>query len=131
MSDTIKRQVLGHIASARAHDVTGRATVRIGKMTVHTRFCSQDARGSAKYKFNISPTTLAADYELWICGSAERYYLIPHATVESIYHTPGAYVDRRHPQLRVISVDVDSHVATYAQGGESLSLRTYSNRSLP
>ena len=82
-------------------------------------------RAPEKYKFNINPNTLSADYELWVCGSASVYYLIPISLMQCIYQNPNTYVDRMHPKIRMVSVDIDSHVVTYASGGVKSSLRGY------
>lgn len=57
------------------------------------------------YKFNINPNTLSADYELWICGSAGVWYLVPIDLIGRIYSDPAAYPDHRHPEIRVVSLN--------------------------
>jgi len=109
----------------------GRAKVRIGRSLLHIRYCSPNPNALARYKFNINPNTLSADYELWICGSAAVYYLMPMSFIQSIYDNPGTYVDRAHPEIRVVSVDADAHSVTYACGGVSSSLRKYLSATLP
>jgi len=98
---------------------------------VHVRYCSPNANAPVKFKFNINPNTLSADYELWVCGSATVYYLMPISFMQGIYDNPNSYIDRRNPEIRVVSVDTDSHTVTYASGGVSSSLRSYLGVTLP
>ncbi len=125
MTSSIKGRVLNEIAEGRPVAGGGRALYRVGSRRIHVRFCSTDRRKVSKYKFNIIPTTLSADYELWICGGADSYCLIPRRVVHDIYRHPSAYVDRRHPQLRVVSVDAAVHNAMFARGGVSIDLRRF------
>ncbi|MGC9326733.1 MAG: hypothetical protein ACP5I1_03790, partial [Candidatus Hinthialibacter sp.] len=103
----------------------GKSKFRIGGSVVHVCFCSENGRGPEKYKFNINPNTLSADYELWVCGSAQIYYLMPVALMREIYDNPTTYVDRMHPEIRVVSVDTGAHFVTFASGGVGTSLKAY------
>ena len=125
MSEKIKRAVLERAAGASPVSAAGRAKYRIHDNVVHVRFCSTSARAPSRYKFNINPNTLSADYELWICGSSDTYYLIPIDFIRSLYENPSAYVDYHHPKIRVVSVDADKHAVTFARGGQSKSLESY------
>ena len=98
MSNTEKNAALIAIANGVTPANVGKSKVRIGQKVVHVRFCSEDAAGSTKFKFNINPNTLSADYELWVCGSAKTYYLISVALMLTIYEDPNTYVDRAHPE---------------------------------
>ncbi len=120
-----KNAALAKVANGASVTVAGNAKARIGKSVVHVRFCSRNLRTPGKFKFNINPNTLSADYELWVCGSAALYYLMPNAFMRSIYDNPDTYIDRMHPEIRVISVDSNVHTVTYAAGGVSSSLRGY------
>lgn len=77
-----------------------------------------------KFKFNINPNTLSADYELWVCGSVAIYYLMPVAFIRDIYEHPNSYIDHFYPQIRIVSVDANVHTVTYAAGGVNSSLRS-------
>ncbi len=125
MSTTEKNAALAKVANGASVTSAGNAKVRIGKSVVHVRFCSRNLSAPDKFKFNINPNTLSADYELWVCGSAALYYLMPIAFVRGIYDNPDTYIDRMHPEIRVVSVDANAHTVTYAAGGVSSSLRAY------
>jgi hypothetical protein len=41
------------------------------------RYCSRNVSAPRKFKFNINPNSLSAGCELWVCGSAAIYYMMP------------------------------------------------------
>lgn len=125
MSAAEKKSVLLAIGNGSSVLSLGKAKYRVGGSVVHVRFCSQSPRAPEKYKFNINPNTLSADYELWVCGSAALYYLMPVSFMRGIYDDPNTYEDRHHPGIKVVSVDTVSHTVTYASGGVGSSLRQY------
>lgn len=125
-SESIKTQVLSKIAGDRATRPAGRSIVSVGSTKIHVRYCS-----SPTYKFNINPNTLRADFELWICGSADRYYLIPIAVIRELYEHPDAYVDSYHPEIRIVSIMSESDEVMYAAGGVKKLLGPYRNSALP
>lgn len=110
---TAKSQVLAYLANGSTIQNLGKARVRIGGHSVHIRYRSNPKSGIAVWSFNANPNTLTAEYELWICGSAERYYLIPIAEIKEIYEDPAAYIDRHHPEIRVLEVDHTTHKCRY------------------
>lgn len=120
-----KTAALTRVANGATVASTGNAKVRIGDSVVHVRFCSRNLNAPEKFKFNINPNTLSTDYELWVCGSAAVYYLMPIAFIRGIYDNPDTYIDRMHPEIRVVSVDAIAHKVTYATGGVNSSLRGY------
>lgn len=127
MSASEKKSALSVIAYGSDISSLGKAKYKIDGSIVHVRFCSQSSRAPEKYKFNINPNTLSADYELWVCGSAAVYYLMPVSVMREIYNNPSTYEDRHHPGIKVVSVDTNTHIVTYASGGINTSLRRYLN----
>ena len=125
MSTAQKQAALKAIANAAPISAAGNAKFRVGKNAVYVRFCSENENSPDKFKFNINHNTLSAEYELWICGSAETYYLMPMSFIRRIYDNPSTYEDRHHPGIKVVSVDVAAHSVQYAKGGVSASLRPY------
>jgi hypothetical protein len=122
-----KESVLSKIAHGARCSLYGREMYGIGSVQVHTRYC---AEGTGKYKFNINPNTLRADYELWICGGEEDWYLVPMRVIRAMYDHPDAYPDRLHPEIRVVSVDIRDHCAIYASPGVKQDLRPYYRAAL-
>ena len=120
----IKQMVLRSLSPDREPRWIGKAEVRVDGATVHVRYCTRAA------KFNINPTTLAADYELWICGTEEHWYLLPNSAVRAMHDHPSAYPDRRNPGYTVVSVNVHAHQAEYAAPGIALDLSSYFRRGL-
>jgi hypothetical protein len=131
MSTVEKKKVLTKIAKGQVISPLGNAKVIIGKRVIHVRYCSPNANAPEKYKFNINPNTLSADYELWVCGNAETYYLMPTFLMQSIYDNLDTYVDRQHPDIRVVSVDSRLHTITYATGGVKSNIKDYFCATLP
>jgi len=117
--------VLNQICTGRNWSTTGRAKYRIDNFVIHVRYCSADIYDSPRYKFNINPNTLSSDFEVWICGSSDIYYLIPIQVIRQIYEDPKAYVDYHHPEIRVVSVNVATNSVTYASGGKSKDMSQY------
>lgn len=108
----------------------GSSKYRIEQNTVHVRFCSKDNRRPTKFKYNINPNTLTADFELWVCGDASTYYLMPVSLMQTIYNDSNAYVDRAHPEIRVVSVDTELDSAIHARGGKFKAIDLYRNAQL-
>ncbi len=132
MSNTAeKRAALSKVAKGASIVPAGTAKFRVGKWVVHVRYCTPNALTPRKFRFNINPNTLSADYELWVCGRAAVYYLMPISFIQQIYNNPNTYVDYTHPEIRVVSVDAGPHTVTFASGGLSSSLRGYLGGSLP
>ena len=125
MSAEVKKMVCSKICGSQEWFSAGRAKIRVGNDIVHVRFCSTTRPAPSKYRFNINPNTLSATYELWICGDADTYYLIPIDVIKGIYSDPEAYQDYHHPEIRVVSIDSDGHYVTYAVGARSLSIEPY------
>jgi len=125
MSTTEKNAALAKVANGVTVVSVGNAKARIGNAVVHVRYCSRNLSAPGKFKFNINPNTLSADYELWVCGSAVLYYLMPISFMRGIYDNPNTYIDRMHPEIRVVSIDANAHTVIYAAGGVSSSLRAY------
>jgi len=123
--ERIKEEVLTAIAGPLRVRSAGQAKYRVGPHLVHVRFCSPQIARPSHYKFNINPNTLSADFELWICGAATRYYLIPMSVIAAMYGHPAAYVDSRYPKIRVVSINTDDHVAQYASPGVRVDLTPY------
>jgi len=121
----IKRATLQQIAGDLPIVFVGNAKARIGSHIIHFRYCSENRVAPGKYKFNINPNTLSADFELWICGEPQHFYLMPISIMREFYRHPEAYIDSYHPNIHIISVDADRHRATYARGGMSADLSQY------
>ena len=125
VSKVEKDAALNKIANYDTIASIGKSKFRIDKVVVHVRYCSTNEKAPEKYKFNINPNTLSADFELWVCGNSATYYLMPVAFMREIYENPSTYVDNTHPEIRVVSVDSGSHFVTYAAGGVGSSLKPY------
>src|SRR2546423_11348443 len=117
-NDHIKHAVLNKILSGGVWQPSGNSKFKSSGRIIHMRYCSPNGAGNPKYKFNINPNTLSADYEVWICGEVDDYYLVPKNVIAQMYTDSEAYVDMLHPEIRVVSVDTNNDMATYARGGK-------------
>ena len=129
-NEETKRIVLDCISPGEDWVRIGRAKYRKGLHIIHIRYCSADRFGSSHYKFNINPNTLRAEFELWICGGSSCFYLMPMSFIKQLYDHPQAYEDYHHPDIKVVSVDIQTNEVMYARGGEKASLMKYTNASL-
>lgn len=123
--DQIKHSVLDQITMGKPLQPNGRAKFSVNGTIIHVRYCRPPKSGRPLYKFNINPNTLTSDYELWICGNVNSYYLIPRGIIEQMYKDPDAYVDKHHEEIRIISVNAKNESAIYARKGKSLNLKQY------
>ena len=116
----VKHRVLEKISAGKGFKSCGKATYLVGNQRIHVRFCSPPI-----FKFNINPNTLRADYDLWICGSMDCYYLIPGELILKMYDDPLSYVDYHHPKIRIVSVDCNTNSATFASCGKKVDIAGY------
>lgn len=130
-NEQIKESVLERVSAGTSRSRVGRSLHRAGTRVVHVRYCSTDSARSTHYKFNINPTTLIAHYELWICGSANSYFLIPMHVLKHVYEHPAAYPDRYHAGYRVVSVDLDNSLMLWGRGGRRTDLAPYKAVCIP
>ncbi len=120
-----KQATLQQIAGNSPIVPAGNAKVRISSWLIHFRYCSENPSAPGKYKFNINPNTLSADFELWICGVPQHFYLMPVSIIREFYRHPEAYVDSYHPNIHIVGLDAEQHRVTYARGGISENLSQY------
>jgi len=124
----IKQAVFDRISPGESATRIGDEIYRIHGFKIHARYC---APGSGHYKFNINPNTLRADFELWICGSANHWYLIPMNEIRQMYKHPAAYPDKHHADIRVVTVDSQSHQVGYAAPSIAEALTSFFRATLP
>lgn len=124
MNEDDKRALVSRLSSGESPTAAGRAKLRTSAGTVHIRFAVDNRRQAKRYKFTNSRNALSADYELWICGHPDRWYLIPVSTIRKMYEHPESYQEY-HPDLRRISVNREKHEVKYARGGVSEDIRAY------
>jgi hypothetical protein len=118
---------LAHLAEhpARANGHHAQVVYHAAGRLIHTRFVK--ARPKHRFPFNVSGTTLKADFELWICGHPQDYYLLPRAEVIAMYDDPDAYPDR-HPlyrKLKMVTTNIEKHRVLFAAGGKARDLSQF------
>lgn len=125
-----KAAVLERVALGKYCQSVERSKYSIHGCLVHVRYCSANGLLPNMFKFNINPNTLASDYEVWICGDGQTYYLIPIEVLRRIYDDPSGYIDRHHQGIRIVSVNVATNTVTYARGGKSQDITPYFRKTL-
>ena len=134
MNERAKEAVLTQISGGRPWRKAyghGKSKWKIEEKIVHMRFCSSPTTDGATFAYNINPNTLSSDYEVWICGRSDDYYLIPIAVIKRIYADAGAYVDSWHPEMRVAHIHTGSHHATFSSDGVGLDFAAHFRWCLP
>ena len=129
MSDAIKREVLLKVANGKSLLPYGRAKWKIGDKVVHVRFVTS-RKPDKTHAYNVNPTTLTADYELWICSNAKTYYLTPMPIISRMYHHPDSYIDGADVNRRIMSVNTTTHLTLYARGGRKEQFAEYFRATL-
>lgn len=127
---TPEQIIFQKLADGKTITDLGKHKVMIGTSKIHYRFKSFPKANPDKFPFNINPNSVDAEFELFICGSEHKYYLIPIDILKMMYSHPNAYPDRHHPNIRVITIDSFRDKVTYAKPSISLDLTPYKNKSL-
>lgn len=130
MTLEIKMDVIKKIALGRNVTPMKKAKWRIGSAVVHVRYRTDPKSDGETFAYNINPNTLTADFELWICGDANRYYLFPTDLMKSIYYDPEAYRDYTHRNIRVVDINTATHLILYGRGSKSLDGSDYFRANL-
>jgi hypothetical protein len=126
--EKLKREVLQKLANGRTVEWLPKHKVRIDNYVVHTRCCTGSEK-QRSYSFGLNPNTLTANVELWICGSAERFYTIPTEVLHAIYLDGHTYPDRTHPKIRTVAIYLRTHECKYGRT-RSVNFAAYYQRPL-
>jgi hypothetical protein len=129
-NEEAKAKVVATIAGTTSYRKVPKAKYRVGDTTVHVRFRSKPKGDGVTHSFNINPNTLSADFELWICGSEDNFYLIPMSELKDIYDHPNVYRDYRHPDIRVLDVNTKSHRCTFGRNSLDRDFGAYFRATL-
>ena len=117
MKEQLKSKVLAAVVGNIHSPKIGRAKFSSDHGTIQIRFCRRNEKSPAIYKYNINRNTLSADFELWICGTADHWYLMPMKFIREIYGDPETYQDWHHPGIKVVSVKTEKHSVMHGTGG--------------
>ncbi|MCO5234265.1 MAG: hypothetical protein M9888_11080 [Chitinophagales bacterium] len=130
--ESVQLNVLSKLAGGQRITTIKRSLVRINGLLVHYRMKSQASDGASKFPFNINPTTLTADFEIWICGSEEIYYVIPKTIIKKIYDDPDTYTNKTPNQedIKTLTVNTFANEVAYGRNGKKLDIAKYRNIKL-
>jgi hypothetical protein len=125
-----KLQLLGRLGEGDPRRLRGE-TYELDGYSVHARYCATTPGRKSHFSFNINQTSLAADYELWLCGDTDVWYLLPAEDLRRIYEDPDAYVAADNPTHRVVEVLLDRDELGYAKGGRKADISEFRSARLP
>jgi hypothetical protein len=127
----IKKDVAKFIGGQSAISLIGGESFKIGSHSVHFRYrTGPKSRSGRTFSYNVNPNTLRCDYEVWICGAPADYYLFPKRLMSDLYHDEDAYVDYRHPSIRVMEIDLETHALLFGRGGKRIDASSYFRKTL-
>jgi len=126
-TDALREKVLREVAGAKPYYKVGRVTYSIGGKNIHIKVKTGNLR---KYPFNINDTVLSADYEVLVCGSENRYYVLPQALMKRMHEDPHAMEDSWHAGYTIYDIHPQQNSITYGTGGISVDITNYRNAKL-
>lgn len=126
-TDLHRQNVLSAISSGLTATKIGKVTYEIQGQRYHIKMVTGN---KDKYPFNINKTVLASDYEVYICGSSDVYYVIPIDVIRMMHEDPSAMPDNTHPGYTIIDVHPDKNSINYGTHGKSVNIKPYRNATL-
>lgn len=105
----------------------GRVSYIINNKKVHIKGKSGN---SYKYPFNINKTVLSADFEVYICGNDQQFYIIPNNIIKMMYNDPSAMFDSHHPDYTIIDVIPSKDRIVFGTGGKLISISEYKSQTI-
>jgi hypothetical protein len=126
-TDKYRESALQKIASGRVYLKIEKVTYEIEGKRFHIKVKTGNLK---KYPFNINDTVLAADYEVYVCGTQDLYYVVPVELIKQMHTEPSAMPDNTHPGLTIIDIYPAEDIIIYGTGGKSLSIVKFRNITL-
>jgi hypothetical protein len=123
-TDGYRDAVLLKIAGGRNYTKSGQVTYKIDGKLYHIKVKTGQR---TRYPFNINPTVLAADFEVYVCGDYLLYYLLPVKLIKEMHSDPSAMPDNKNPGYTIIDVCPGEDEIVYGTGGKSLKIGNYRN----
>jgi hypothetical protein len=112
-------EVLRRLAGGRPVADIGNWKYRVGADTiVNVRINIPTASDRTKFYFDITPNGLSADYVVWICGTADVFYTVPHEVIARLYDDPGHYRNLRNPANHPVHLNSETHEVGFARPGK-------------
>jgi len=123
-TDKYREAVLQKIAGNKEFIKAGKVTYTIDGNNYHIKVKTDDLK---KYPFNINNAVLSADFEVYVCGSDELYYVIPNELIKLMHTDPDAMPDHSHPGLTIIDVFPQENKIIYGTGGKAINIECFKN----
>ncbi len=123
-TDIFRDAVLKKISQGKEYLRFGGVTFIIDNRKYHIKVKTGQLK---KYPFNINPTVLEADFEVYVCGNDNLYYLIPITLIKEMHTDPSAMPDHRYSGYTVIDVHPGKNIIKYGTGGKFINIGKYRN----
>ena len=119
-----RQQVLLRISNGYQPIQEGRVTYSINGLIFHIK---GKAGSGNDYPFNINNAVLGADYEVYICGNSNLFYVIPIDIIRQVHSDPNAMADRHNPGYTIIHIRTDVNELLYAAPAQTIDISSYRN----
>jgi hypothetical protein len=126
-TESCRQSVLSKLAGSKSTKKVGRVTHEIEGKRYHIKVKSGSL---GKYPFNINPTVLAADYEVYVCGTDQLYYVLPMGEIEKMHADGNAMPDNAYSGYTILDVYPANNRIIYGIGGKELDIAKYRNLTL-
>lgn len=123
-TDPHRKKVLDKIADDDEYRQIGRVSYDIAGKIFHIKVVTGKKKN---YPFNINKTVLKADYEVYVCGTSELFFVIPISIVKKMHEDPNAMPDYRNKDYTVVVVKPLENKITYATKGKAINIGIYRN----
>jgi hypothetical protein len=123
-TDIYRDAVLQKISHGKKYSKSGSVTFSIENKHYHIKVKTGHLK---KYPFNINPTVLEADFEVYVCGDDNLYYVIPMTLIKEMHTDPFAMPDHRYDGYTVVDVHPHENIIKYGTGGKYLNIEKYRN----
>jgi len=123
-TESYRQEVLRRISNGYRPIKQGKVTYSINGFSFHLKVKTGI---SNDYPFNINDTVLSADYEVYICGDHNLFYIIPIDIIKKVHSDPNAMGDRHHPGYSIIHIMPDVDELLYAAPAQTIDITRYKN----
>ena len=124
LSDQIKEQVVEVIARGDEFRQIGATTWLAREKKLHVLYSTGSSVNTKIYSFRVSPNALGADYVVFICGSAQIYYILSTSTIEKMFYHTDAIREFTYPEMRTIKIRPEDSLIVYTTDGKALNIRS-------
>jgi hypothetical protein len=126
-TDQHREKVLAKIATGNNPRKIGGVSYDIAGKTFHIKVVTGKKK---KYPFNINDTVLKADYEVYVCGTSDLFFVVPISIVKMMHEDPNSMPDYTYPGYTVVDVHPMENKIIYGTKGKAIDIGMYRNATL-